>query len=276
MNARGILNEVIFAARSAVNGVVDWALYRDPFGDKPRASAIEYRKLHEEAKSKQFPEIDDLEVMTGFAVDRKWLDNVALHTQITKKRSELVYPHGRVIYSLLRKYIDERTPGFVTVCETGTARGFSALCMAKAIVDAGIDGRIVTFDVLAHLDRHYWNCIDDDDGKKTRAELLAPWSDLLQMITFVHGDTQLMLSRVGLDRINFAFLDAQHVKRAVMHEYSVVAGRQLAGDMIVFDDVSPSYPGVLASVRNIEQDGRYVVSRLGISDVRGYAWAVKR
>lgn len=276
MNLRGIIYEIAFAGRAMINNAVDSVLYRDPFGNSPRASANEYRMLHAEACSRQFPAIDELEAEIGFAIDRTWLDDLALHTQITKKKSSLAYPHGRLLYSLLRRYIDASGEDFVTVCETGTARGFSALCMAKAISDSGVPGRVVTFDVLPHLTRHYWNCIDDHEGRKTRAELLAPWSELLRNVAFVHGDTQLMLERVGLDRINFAFLDAQHVKRAVLYEFKIVSDRQRQGDMIVLDDVTPAaYPGVVAAVDEIEARSDYDFNRLALSDERAYAWGVK-
>jgi predicted O-methyltransferase YrrM len=61
-----------------------------------------------------------------------------------KKRSKLGYAHGRLLYSVLRKYIADNSPAYVNVLETGTARGFSALCMAKAIADSGVTGHVVT------------------------------------------------------------------------------------------------------------------------------------
>lgn len=236
----------------------------------------DYRALFEQARRKQDPAADGIEAETGFAVDRAWLDDLALHTQIVKKKSDLAYPHGRVLYSLLRKYIVDSGEPFITVLETGTARGFSALCMARAIADSGVQGRVVTLDVLPHLKPIYWNCIDDNDGKKSRAELLAPWSDLARMITFLQGDTLMMLPRVGLDRINFAFLDAQHIKRSVLHEYRMIKSRQQRGDIIYFDDVTPGpFDGVVAAVEQVRQENEYQVRHLALYPQRGNAWAVK-
>jgi hypothetical protein len=79
-----------------------------------------------------------------------------------------------------------------------------------------------------------------------------------------------------MDRIHFAFLDAQHVKRAVLNEFATVASRQRRGDMIVFDDVTPqAYPGVVAAVNEIEAEGAYRVERLTISSQRAYAWGTR-
>lgn len=271
-NARESAN----GARAWVNERFDAKWNKDPLCKAPLASVEDYRALFEQARRKQDPAADGIEAETGFAVDRAWLDDLALHTQIVKKKSDLAYPHGRVLYSLLRKYIVDSGEPFITVLETGTARGFSALCMARAIADSGVQGRVVTLDVLPHLKPIYWNCIDDNDGKKSRAELLAPWSDLARMITFLQGDTLMMLPRVGLDRINFAFLDAQHIKRSVLHEYRMIKSRQQRGDIIYFDDVTPGpFDGVVAAVEQVRQENEYQVRHLALYPQRGNAWAVK-
>lgn len=272
----GFVTESIYAARAWLNNRVDARWSNDPFGKAPRGTPDEYQALFEKARLNEFPAVDAVEKETGFAIDRAWLDDLALHTQIVKKKSDLAYPHGRLLYSLVRKYISDSGETFVTILETGTARGFSALCMAKAIQDAGIAGRVVTFDVLPHLKKQYWNCIDDGEGKNTRAELLSRWPELTRMITFVHGDTLMMLPRIGHERVNFAFLDAQHIKSSVLNEFQAVTRRQQPGDVIFFDDVTPkSYPGVVAAVSEIEQAGDYALQRLTISDQRAYAWGAK-
>lgn len=265
--------EGVYGIRSWINDRLDARWNNDPFGTEPLASAEEYRALFQSTRVKQFPEVDEVENETGFAVDRSWLDDLAFHTQIVRKKSELAYPHGRLLYSLLREYVVRSGERFVTVLETGTARGFSALCMAKALEDAGVDGRIVTLDVLPHLRRQYWNCIDDHEHKKSRAELLQPWSALTRRILFIQGDTLMTLPRLGLDRINFAFLDAQHIASSVLKEFEVVQKRQRAGDVVFFDDVTPlTFPGVVEAVQRVEQGGQYAVRRLTISEERAYAW----
>lgn len=269
--------ELTYAFRTAMNNLFDAKWDRDPFGSAPHASRDEYLKLFEEARAQEYEPVRQVEQELGFAVDRIWLDALALHTQIVKKRSQLSYPHGRLLYSVLRRYIEDSGERFITILETGTARGFSALCMAKALDDAGVDGRIITIDVLPHLKPQIWNCIDDHDGRKSRAELLAPWADLARRIVFLQGDTLSVAPKVGLDRIHFAFLDAQHTQKAVLNEYSVVAPRQKPGDLIFFDDVTPAmFPGVVAAVASIEASAAYALRRLTISDQRAYAWGAKR
>ena len=112
----------------------DW-----PFGREPLATKDEYFRLANEVSKRTYPEIDSYEKKMGFAIDTEWLHEVALHTQVVIKESPLCYAHGRVLYTALSKYLSERrvtsSTDRLTIWETGTARGFSALCMAKELND---------------------------------------------------------------------------------------------------------------------------------------------
>lgn len=255
-------------------------LLAHPFGTSPRASLQVYQELHNEAKQVHYPEIDDFEQRQGFEMDKQWLDDIALHTQIVIKESRLNYQHGRLLYTALRHYLADAANRngreAITILETGTARGFSALCMAKALTDSNTYGVVVTIDMLPHNTPILWNCIDDHDGPKTRQQLLAPWHQELSHVVFIQGWTKTQLSRIGLAHINFAFLDAQHTAKDVMAEYVYVRDRQQAGDMIVFDDVTPGlFNGVVQAIEDIEIEGQYLIERIQVSGQRGYAVGVK-
>src|SRR5581483_9097471 len=96
------------------------------------------------------------------------------------KRSALCYQHGRLLYAALVRYADTHPGEPLTIVETGTARGFSTLCLARALADVRADGRIVTHDVLPHDVEMFWNCVRDEDGPRTRATLLIDYADLLE------------------------------------------------------------------------------------------------
>ena len=246
----------------------------DPLGSAPHADAATYRALFERARALSYPDIDQLEASLGYAVDKAWLDELALHTQVVVKQSELNYQHGRVLYAVLRECLARRDGESVHVLETGTARGFSSICMARAIRDADHTGVILTLDVLPHCKPIYWNCIDDCEGRKTREALLSPWRELLESVVFLQGDTRELLGRLAVARVDFAFLDAQHSYEAVMEEAAFVMARQRPGDVIVFDDVTEAlFPGVVAAVEAIETRYHYAVQRLAVTEQRGYAIA---
>ena len=268
-----------------------WAMdywHNFPFGNEPRASKDTYLKLWEEAKSQEYPKIDEFEKSKGFVVDKDWYHGLALHTQITIKDSKLCYEHGRVLYTALRSYLadikfewnDYKLPAgqqMVTILETGTARGFSAIVMARALSDADICGKIITLDLLPHDEKMYWNCIDDNDGVKTRGELLSPWRDLVDpYIIFVENDSRLGIKRTAMGRVNFAFLDGAHTYDDIMIEFDMVRQLQEKGNVIVFDDYNPSlFPGIVKGVDAGCDKWGYSKTILKSRDDRAYVIAKK-
>src|SRR3546814_7836254 len=122
------------------------------------------------------------------------------------------YNHGRLLYAFLRRYLAECRSEQAVLFETGTARGFSALCMARALQDEGAGGYVVTVDQLPHDRPMLWNCIDDHEGPRTRAQLLSDYPELLSRIVFLRGRSDEVIKTLGLSRINFAFLDATHTE----------------------------------------------------------------
>ena len=111
------------------------------FGKKIFASKQKYLEIFEVAKNEKFKNIDLFEESNSYKIDRNWLDTLALHTQVLIKSSKINYQHGRVLYTSLCKYLKDNDD--ITILETGTARGFSALCMSKALSDYKKNGRII-------------------------------------------------------------------------------------------------------------------------------------
>ena len=226
--------------------------HENPFTSAPMATADQYQKLWKAEAANTYPSIDELEKSYGHAVDKAWMDDLALHTQIVIKTSPLCYQHGRILYAVLSDFLAKRPKKSppITIFETGTARGFSATVMAKAMQVSNQSGRIVTFDILPHDKKIYWNCIDDHEGKKSRSDLLAPWQDLIApYIMFIEGDSRINLGKVQAERIEFAFLDGAHSYHDVTFEFERVAAYQQAGDIIVFDDYNTSdFAGLVRAV----------------------------
>ena len=82
------------------------------------------------------------EINSQFKIDRKFILELALPTQVTIKLSKINIDHGKILYSLLRNYISKNKINRINILEVGTAKGFSSLCMAKALYDHKIDGNI--------------------------------------------------------------------------------------------------------------------------------------
>ena len=254
-------------------------LVENPLTAQPKASREIYQNLARATAGQVYPEIDLFEEIAGYAIASEWLHDLALHTQVVIKKSPLCYAHGRVLYSALSRYLESIVASEpINIVETGTARGFSSLCMARALDDMGRAGKVVTFDILPHRSPIYWNCIDDLERKKSREELLAPWSEMVRKhLVFVQGDTQLMLPSVSIDRVNFAFLDGAHTRSDVLFEFSHIAGSQHSGDVVVFDDYTPAqYPGIVSAVDEICDNHGYSPEKLSAHSGRGYVVAVKQ
>ena len=250
-----------------------------PFGKKPWASKNIYLNLHRETAKLNDIEVVKFEKKIGYAIDIKWITDLALKTQIVIKKESLNYFHGRLLYSVLSKYLEENKKKLtkkILILETGTARGFSALCMSKAIRDSNSEGTILTLDCIPHNKKIYWNCIVDNDGPCTRSELLNGWPKELNNIIFFQGWTKSILKKIGCERINFAFLDAQHTMEDVLNEFNYVAERQISGDIVVFDDVTPGiFDGVCAAIERIEKSYPYAIQKISFASERGYAIARK-
>lgn len=239
-----------------------------------------YMNLYKSVKNKKYPEVDQLEKNTGYSINKKWFHELALHTQIVKKKTSMNYQHGKVLYSLLREYIKDSKVNSLNILETGTARGFSTLCMAKAFEDSGTQGKIVTLDVLPHNVPIYWNCIDDNEGKKSRKKLLEKYKKLIdRYIIFFQNYSETGLKRLDIGRVNFAYLDGQHTYNAIFKEIEYVATRQVKGDVIVFDDYDEiSFPGVVKAVDEsmVKYGYKTILYRADRTVSRYYLHAIKK
>ena len=69
---------------------------------KPIASKSHYIKLFEEASNSVDTNVIELEKKLGHQIPKKWIDDLALHTQICVKKSKINYNNVRILYSVLK------------------------------------------------------------------------------------------------------------------------------------------------------------------------------
>lgn len=246
-----------------------------PFGNKITQKKEDYLSLFNEAKNQSYPEVILFEKKKKITIDKQWLDDLAMITQVTIKNSKICYAHGRVLYSALSNYIQKLNQG-INIIETGTSKGFSSLCMAKALSDLNKDGSIYTIDILPKNKEIFWNSISDFDGKKTRYQLLRKWSDLKdKYIKFYEGFSKKILKKIQLSRVHFAFIDGSHTYVDVFYELNYVANRQIKNDIIVIDDYNLQYPGLIKATSKIIKNYNYSLELINSSSNRTYAVCVK-
>ena len=281
---RKIISKIFETILPIVDKMAYLRYFKNPFSNFPILSLQDYYKLAKISKKNTYSieDVDLLEEVNGYSINKDWLNSLALLTQVVVKKSELNYAHGRILYSVLRKYlssIKSETNKSINILETGTARGFSAICMAKALSDSKFEGSILTMDVLPHNKEMFWNCAaDHTSGKQTRQNLLKNWTDLSdRYIIFLQGFTKHILPKLALTRIHFAFLDGAHTYDDVLFEFNNISKRQKEGDIIVFDDYNETdFPGIVKAVNYIGKKMHYSIKFVRNKNTfRDYAIAKK-
>lgn len=238
-----------------INTLFIQELNRNPLIFNKLLSKEHYLKLFNDASIVNYSKVDEYENESQISINTDWLNELALLTQITIKKNDLCYAHGRVIYTALSNRIRNLNKNEnITIIETGTARGFSSLCMAKSMEDNKFFGKILTLDQLPHDTEIYWNSISDHiNGKISRRSLLIKWQELInKYILFFNGDSRVLLNSMNFSRVHFAFLDGCHTYDDVIYEFNSISDHQLSGDVIVFDDYTTNtYDGVVKAVDEI-------------------------
>ena len=251
--------------------------FYNPLTKSPVANRNNYIKLFDEVKQLNHKNIDDLEKEYGYKINKFFLEELALETQITIKKSINNYQHGRVLYSVLSNYVNQKKNEEINILELGTARGFSAICMAKALDNLSVKGTIVTCDIIPHKKKIFWNAISDHDNKKkTREELILKWNNLFKYINFFHGDINQIIKKTKFNRINFAFIDAQHEYLDVKKEFEFISNLQKKGDIIIFDDIQEQFPGIGQLLDEIDSTESYEIKKIFSTSKRGYGIAKKK
>ena len=132
------------------------------------------------------------------------------------------YESGLLLYALVRHFRPQR------ILEIGTGRGFGAVCMAQALKDAGISGRIVTIDTISYSDKQPWPW-PIDDGNGPRTEILSVkevWerhfdADLRDLVEFRQGSSVEVMAALqqGNWRSDFVYIDGDHTFASAKHDF---------------------------------------------------------
>lgn len=231
-------------------------------------TSAEYQRVFDVERMQQYPVIDRLEVRAGFALDRERLESAARVLACPVKKNPPSWQHGRVIYSLYRQHL-AGCQRRVLLLDIGTAKGFSALCAQWALQDAGVDGTVVSVDVIDPCSRQPRNTVAEVHIPKTLTELLNPWPEA-SAIKFLQSTGVNWLTKYQ-GRIDCAFVDGKHTGEVVWKEALLLADRQERGDLVIFDDVH--LPDIRQAVLSLSAYSHEVIS---ILPQRAYAIARRR
>lgn len=149
----------------------------------------------------------------------------------------LNYERGQLLYALVAKYRP------TNVLEFGTGGGYGTLCMAWAMSDYNIDGKIFTVDRFSP-DTPFERPINYEEEFSPRIEVLSLndlWSkathdDWLKHIEVLSGYSGEVMNRTKLPKIQFAYIDGAHHYDAVKHDFYSTLGVVDEKFGILFDD----------------------------------------
>lgn len=227
--------------------------------------------------------LESLKHEFNYLPNKNFIDKLGFELQVTVKKSRPMYLHGYLLACALHKYLLKNTQIPITILETGTARGFSSLILAKMLEHNQRNGTIHTLDLALHEDYVFNNCWKAVKMRRpvSRKECLIEWQDTCdKYIKFYGGDSKKTLEELELPRIHMAFLDGYHTYEYVKMELEFVKDRQEAGDIIVCDDyTAEQYPEIVKAIDEFTQENLYQMKIFYGNDglkSRGYVYLVRK
>lgn len=150
--------------------------------------------------------------------------------------------HGLLLYKLLSKSFASSRQS-VVLLDVGTARGFSAMAMAKAMMDADLRGKLYTIDIIGQDESRDWHVAKQQHDEPlvgieiSRSGIWCQWykeeSELIHSIT---GRSSEVLADWGHADITLAFLDGEHTYNAVKTDLELLDTLMAEGGQILLDD----------------------------------------
>ena len=153
------------------------------------------------------------------------------------------YERGILLYSLIAKYKPKN------VLEFGTAEGYSALCMAWAMADYDINGKIFTIDPKPFdvpLERE----ITWEENTKHETVLLSTkelwnkfankeWIEKIEVLTGFSGEV-IQKKIKEFPKMDMGFIDGHHAYEAVIHDFYAFLQTASENFYLLFDDYIPN------------------------------------
>lgn len=164
----------------------------------------------------------DLSLLPNAHLRKLEADTTTIAEARQKTGASIGYPGWGLIYHLLLSHLDRSREEILI--ETGSNQGCTSIILAQALIDAGCQGRVLTFELepenIAIARRNY-----AEAGVADRVEIFE-------------GDVRETLPAVlrKFDVLRFAFLDASHLFKDVVFEFETLLPRLTPDALVLFDN----------------------------------------
>ena len=149
--------------------------------------------------------------------------------------------HGLLLYKLAREFAQPGVP--MLALDIGTARGFSAMSVARAILDSPAEGRVHTIDTFPHDESRIWHVAKQQDDElegappMSRSEIWRRWfAEESAAVSPITGRSLPVLEAWPHGLIDLAFLDGSHAYADVKGELALLDSLMAERSAIVMDD----------------------------------------
>lgn len=168
-----------------------------------------------------------------------------------KHEWSVCYPAWNLLYYTCLCSLSREEPNLLV--ETGTNRGCSSVVLAQALIESGLLGEVITFEL--------------DEQRIEAAKQLFRETKTEHLITVVQGDTTETMPKVLGDRgVRFAFVDSGHTQQLCLQETEILYPLvKKAGGKFFYDNTMlGGVRAALAELRSQER-GRNIVEFLNCS-----------
>jgi hypothetical protein len=150
---------------------------------------------------------------------------------------QLEFHRGPLLYALIC-YLKPKK-----ILEFGTGGGYSTLCMAKALTDSKIDGKIYTVDRVGNTEKisRYYQLPSDKHPQKNNISNYEIWKSIaplewIEKIIPLQGYSGIVMDKNKFENIDFCYIDGNHSYDGTKHDF--LSFLQIASNnfSVLFDD----------------------------------------
>jgi predicted O-methyltransferase YrrM len=146
------------------------------------------------------------------------------------------------------------------VVEIGSWQGYSTSFLARAVSDAG-NGQMYAIDHFkGNVGKERFYVVDKADlsdlSQKFRENMVRlGLADAVKMLAMPNQEAAEQLRRDSV-RVRFLFIDGDHSREGVRRDVDLFFPFLMKGSIVVFDDCSPTAPGVIEVIDELFRNGK--------------------